>query len=206
MPVSSATNLVLASGSPRRQDLLREMGLSFQVKPAQTDGPPTSEEPGERVLGHALHKASEIAAVEPTAVILAADTLVWCRGHFLPKPVDRADAARMLHRLSGVEHQVWTGACLIKGGQVLAQRADCACVQFDILLDSEIEAYLKTTEWCDKAGAYGIQGWAASRTKLLTGWHGTVVGLASEAVSALFLEAGLSHGGETGTMLGQIRR
>jgi len=190
--------LILASGSPRRQDLLREMGLVFEVFPACTDGPACSQMPSERVLGHALHKAREISAQHSSAVVLAADTLVWCSGEFLPKPIDCADAKRMLKLLSGVEHQVWTGACLTQGTTVLAQRADCSVVRFRDLSDAELNDYLKTVEWRDKAGAYGIQGWAGERAELISGWFGTVVGLAKEAVSQLFLQGGLSPEGKTG--------
>jgi septum formation protein len=188
---AGAPRLILASSSPRRRELLESMGLRFECRPAPDDGPALSAQPEARVLGHARHKAEAVrkALAEP-AWILAADTLVCRDEEFLSKPADRADAARMLRSLSGREHAVWTGAVLLDPRGRRSERADCARVRFAELTEAEIEAYLDGKEWQDKAGAYGIQGWAAGRSRLVAGDLGTVVGLSEGAVRALLAQAG----------------
>lgn len=146
-------------------------------------------DPAERVLEHARHKALAGAHQAPGECVLASDTLVWCAGEFLPKPLDQADARRMLELLEGKEHQVWTGVCVVDtGGQVWAEAA-CARVQFDLIPETELLAYLETQEWTDKAGAYAIQGTAGRWCRLVEGDFNTVVGLPMGVVARLLHQA-----------------
>jgi septum formation protein len=185
-------SLVLASASPRRSLLLERLGLEFEVLGATGDGPAWSVDPAERVLAHARFKAREVAVARPQSWILAADTLVHGDGGFFPKPRDRQHAASMLARLVEMgEHQVWTGSCLLDPEGHCRERADVATVAFRGIPAARLEAYLAGTEWRDKAGAYGIQGWAGDYTELLEGDFDTVVGLSASAVFRLFADAGL---------------
>jgi septum formation protein len=185
--------LILASASPRRRELLESLNLEFTVRSADGDGPIVSSDPGERVLGHARFKARALAPQCPGDWVLAADTLVYGQGMFFPKPTDRLHAESMLGALvSMVEHEVWTGSCLIgPDGQEIG-RTDMAKVAFSEIPKEALESYLDGQEWADKAGAYAIQGWAGSYTKLLEGDFETVVGLSQKAVLELFAQAGLS--------------
>ena len=184
------TDFVLASTSPRRHALLREAGYLFSALDPGDDGPGFALKPGERVLEHAEHKARSGARQAPDGLILASDTLVWCAGEFLPKPLDRADAERMLGLLEAREHQVWTGVCLVDSasGRIWSEAA-CARVRFGAIPPAERMAYLATTEWSDKAGAYAIQGTAGRWCKLVEGDYNTVVGLPLEVVSRLLAQA-----------------
>ncbi len=185
--------LVLASGSPRRRDLLDALGLGFEVRSADGDGPIVSDEPGPRVLGHAQFKARQVADSLVGDWVMAADTLVYGAGEFFPKPSDRHHAEMMLRRLGSLgRHQVWTGCCLISPAGEEVDRIDCASVAFTAIPQGELEEYLDGDEWADKAGAYAIQGWAGRYASLEDGEFGTVVGLSETAVLALFAQAGLS--------------
>lgn len=184
--------LVLGSGSPRRRDLLQRLGLDFEIQTAAGDGPVVSDAPDLRVMGHAEFKAREVAALHPGRWILAADTLVYGDGRFLPKPQGVDQAREMLQFLQKVgQHEVWTGACLVGPDGTFWTRADRSVVQFTPIPAVELEKYLLGTEWKDKAGAYAIQGWAANFATLCEGDLDTVVGLAEITVLRLFTAAGL---------------
>lgn len=188
---AGAPRLVLASASPRRRELLTRMGLRFTCVPAPDDGPSQAADPAERVLGHARHKAEVVRRALPdSAWILAADTLVCLDGQFLTKPADRAEAEAMLRSLSGREHSVWTGAVLIDPAGRRVERADESRVRFQVLPEAELQDYLAGEEWRDKAGAYGLQGWAGRHAQLTAGDPGTVIGLGEPAVAALLAQAG----------------
>lgn len=184
------TDFVLASTSPRRHALLREAGYLFSALDPGEDGPGFAHEPGQRVLEHAEHKARSGALQVPKGLVLASDTLVWCAGEFLPKPVDRADAERMLGLLEAREHQVWTGVCVVDAhsSQIWSEAA-CARVRFGAIPPQERVAYLATREWCDKAGAYAIQGTAGRWCELVEGDYNTVVGLPLGLVARLLAQA-----------------
>jgi septum formation protein len=183
--------LVLASASPRRRELLARLGLEFEVRPAADDGPPQAGPPAEQVLGHARHKAAEVAAAAGAdAWVLAADTLVFLGGRPLSKPADRTEAAAMLEALSGREHEVWTGAVLLAPDGRRHERADVARVRFAPLPAAELRAYLAGEEWRDKAGAYALQGWAGRHARVIAGDPETVVGLSGAAVLELLARAG----------------
>jgi septum formation protein len=149
-----------------------------------------ASDPCERVLEHATHKARAGALQAPHQLVLASDTLVWCDGEFLPKPADRADAERMLRLLEAREHQVCTGVCLLHAarGQIWSEAAS-ARVRFGPIPAAELEAYLAGSEWCDKAGAYAIQGTAGRWCELVEGDFNTVVGLPLELVARLLAQA-----------------
>lgn len=182
--------LVLASTSPRRRQLLAEAGYSFEVLDPGPDGPSEAHDPAARVLDHARHKVHAGARARPDAVVLASDTLVWCAGHFLAKPSDRAAARAMLEALSGGEHEVWTGVAVAEPGGGRHEAAVQARVAFETIPEAELEAYLAGDEWRDKAGAYGIQGTAGRWARLVAGTFDTVVGLPIETVQRLLAAAG----------------
>lgn len=170
-------DIVLASASPRRQELLRQVGLAFRVIPSNV-----SEEvadpltPGELVEHLALIKAADVAAREPGALVIGADTIVVVDGAVLGKPKDRADAIAMLERLSGREHQVMTGVALLYGNRRLVSHEETS-VRFVPLTRAQIERYVDTGEPMDKAGAYGIQGRASAMISGIEGDYFNVVGL-----------------------------
>jgi septum formation protein len=168
--------LVLASQSPRRQELLRQAGLAFIVIPADVE---EAVWPGEDALSHVQRLArakAEAVGAAPADVVLGADTVVVAEGRILGKPRDHADAARMLRLLSGREHQVVTGICLRQGGNVVCD-AETTAVRFVELSEEEIRAYVASGEPMDKAGAYGIQGLASKFIDRIEGCYFNVVGL-----------------------------
>lgn len=155
--------LVLASNSPRRQQLLREAGFDFRIEVRPTDeripdGMPTAEVPGYL----ARHKAEQFTADSGDELILCADTIVVLDEDILNKPADADEAAAMLRRLSGRAHQVMTGVCLLtrERNEALFQTVtDLASVAFRSLTEREIQYYIDHYRPFDKAGAYGIQEW-----------------------------------------------
>lgn len=173
-----SVNLVLASGSPRRRQLLASIGLACEVAPVDIDETPRD---GEAPVDYACRLATEklAAALErhaPDRLVLAADTVVALDETILGKPADAGDAARMLQRLAGRTHQVHTAVAAGRGGQA-AFRLSSSAVTFRNLRDGEIEAYVASGEPLDKAGAYGIQGRAAIFVTHLSGSYSGVVGL-----------------------------
>ena len=171
--------LILASGSPRRRELLDKFGISYEILPAQDEeSAPAELTPGERVKVLAAHKAAEVArrVNDPAAVILAADTLVELDGQVLGKPGTPKRAAEMLHALSDRAHRVWSGVCVREGEKVLTE-SECTLVHFRTLSDAEIETYIQTGEPLDKAGAYGYQGLASLFVERIEGDFFNVMGL-----------------------------
>jgi septum formation protein len=179
--------LVLASASPRRRELLAQAGYAFVVRPAHI---PEDSLPDEDPIAYVVRLAREKAEVvfrelaDATAVVLGADTTVTLDGQILGKPVDDADAARMLRMLSGRTHRVITGVALAteSGTQVAAE---VTAVRFLTLSDEEIRGYVATGEPLDKAGAYAIQGRAARWIPRIEGCYFNVVGLPLALVSTL---------------------
>jgi len=170
---------MLASASPRRQEMLRCLGLEFQVKAAAVDEKllPT-ESPEEYVLRVSGEKAQAVSAALPESWVVAADTIVVLGGEILGKPDNRATALAMLKRLSGRRHRVLTGFCVssLKLKQVISQLAETE-VCFNDLSDEALEAYVKTGDPLDKAGAYGIQSFGGVLVKEIIGSYTNVVGL-----------------------------
>jgi len=182
--------LVLASASPRRQDLLRNAGIQFTVQPADIDETPLPcESPIACVERLAREKALAVWKTRQKDLILGADTTVAVNAIMLAKPVDAEDAARMLRLLSGRTHDVITGVCLAgpphtaeKEGQradnaALTTACETTLVTFSELSDTDIREYIATGEPMDKAGAYAIQGIASRWIPRIEGDYSNVVGL-----------------------------
>jgi septum formation protein len=169
--------LVLASGSPRRRELLRMLGLDFVVRPADVDETPrAAEDPAAYVLRLAQEKASTRA--EPGEVVLGADTTVVLDGDILGKPQDAEEARAMLRRLAAREHLVLTGVALRDGtSRRLASAVERTLVRMAAMTEAEIAWYVATGEPTDKAGAYAVQGIGALFVEQELGNHGNVVGL-----------------------------
>lgn len=183
--------LILASASPRRRELMEHIGLRFQTIPAR--GPeraPGGLGPGETAAALSLAKASEIAAAHPDALVVGADTVVEIDGDILGKPRDEADADRMLRRLSGRVHSVFTGVTVIRGGTRLT-RYERTKVRFRPLTDREIAAYIATGEPMDKAGAYGYQGLAGLFVERIEGDYFNVIGLPLCLLGRMMAEVGV---------------
>ena len=185
--------LILASASPRRRDLLTQIAVPHHVHPADID---ESRHPGEPpdtyVRRLALEKARAVAALHPGQTVLAADTTVVLEGHILNKPTDRTDAARMLRALASRTHHVHTGVAVLSPAneqiheQTHAQtHVETTAVTFTEIPPAELEAYLLTGDSLDKAGAYGIQGYAARWIARIEGDFFNVVGLPLVAVLRL---------------------
>ena len=188
--------LVLASASPRRQELLRNAGIPFEVQPAHIPEDPlpgeAAKECAERL---AREKALVVARQRPEDFVLAADTVVVADGQILGKPVDAADAARMLRMLSGREHHVITGVCLVVSGQ-WSVASETTVVRMSEISENEIADYVATGEPMDKAGAYAIQGIASRWIPRVDGDYGNVVGLPVALVWRMLKRAGFSAGDE----------
>ncbi len=187
--------LVLASGSPRRQALLAEAGIDFEVGPApEVDETPAIglTDPRDIVRELAERKARAAALRTPHVVLLTADTLVFLDRRILAKPDDPAEAVAMLRALSGRTHEVATGVALagpLGGGQTrILSGAERTRVRFRDLTDEEIVAYVAGGEPLDKAGAYAVQGGARDFVVSLDGAEDTVVGLPVDLVRRLLAD------------------
>ena len=182
--------LLLASASPRRAELLRTAGFSFDVFPVDVDEQfHPGETPEDAVARVAEGKAAAALASHPGAVVLGADTTVVAGGEALAKPVDRADAARMLRLLSGRNHEVLTGVCLATAERRLVH-VECTRVRMVQMSDAEIAWYVSTEEPFDKAGAYAVQGLASRFVEGIDGSYSNVVGLPISRVYELLTELG----------------
>ena len=169
-------NLILASQSPRRRELLGLMGLDFVVRVADID---ETMDPGlapfDEVARVSRMKALAVRR-EKGDVVIAADTIVVCEGKVLGKPRDEADAFRILSLLSGRDHEVMTGLTVLRDEEVITH-TEVTKIHFRDLLPGEIRAYIATGEPMDKAGAYGIQGGAALFADGMAGDYYNVMGL-----------------------------
>jgi septum formation protein len=182
--------LILASSSPRRRELLTQIGLDFHVLPAHIDETRrANEEPTAYVQRLALEKAEAIHALHPEAFVLGADTTVEIDGYALEKPIDHADAQRMLRALSGRTHHVHTGIALLSP-HGRRMHLETTAVTFSAVPDAELQHYLDSGEPYDKAGAYGIQGYAARWIPRIDGDYFNVMGLPLAATVRLLREVG----------------
>ncbi|HLF76184.1 MAG TPA: Maf family protein [Dehalococcoidia bacterium] len=184
--------LVLASGSPRRLDLLRALGLQFEI-----DASEASEEIAagldiaEAVVDVALRKARDVAPRHRNALVIAADTLVALDAHVLGKPRDAKEAAEMLRRLSGRSHRVFTGLAVLDASTLIYEtRVMQTEVQFRDLSNLEIETYVRSGEPLDKAGAYGMQALGSIFVSRIEGDYFNVIGLPLVALNELLKNAG----------------
>ena len=180
--LSKTPILVLASGSPRRLDLLRQIRVAPDiVDPADLDETPLQGElPRDLALRLAVEKAESVAVRHPEALVLAADTVVACGRRILPKPETRDEAHACLALLSGRSHQVMTGVALAnpaKSADQLRVKLSRTRVSFARLHPDDVKRYLDMNEWHGKAGGYGIQGYADCFVRALNGSYSNVVGL-----------------------------
>lgn len=185
-------HLILASGSPRRKELLRGLGLDFQVIVSEIDEQVDSAEP-ERVVNElSAAKAEAVAKLilkerkdnegsaenRSSTFILGSDTIVVLEGEILGKPIDKADAFKMLQKLSGKRHQVYTGVSLLElEKRTCSSLYQVSDVFFRELCEAEIEAYIDTKEPMDKAGSYALQGTASAFVDKIEGCYTNIIGL-----------------------------
>jgi septum formation protein len=188
---SPQSTFLLASASPRRRELLDQLGLNFRCQPVDVDETRRrGESPLDFVQRMALEKAQAGLAVSEGLPALGADTVVVVGDEVLGKPRDRADAVRMLGMLSGRTHDVYTAVALAAGHDVALRLSDSR-VGFRILNQAELEAYVATGEPMDKAGAYAIQGLAAAFIDRLEGSYSGVMGLPLFETAQLLAAAGI---------------
>lgn len=177
------SRIILASASPRRQELLTQIGLTFEVCPSEWEEVTDKELPEEVVQELSYHKAMEVYernVTEEGTVVIGADTIVACGGQILGKPGTRERAEEMLGKLQGGTHQVYTGVAFVwkeKGRTETAGFYECTDVRVYPMTEEEIRCYVETGEPMDKAGAYGIQGGFAAFIQGICGDYNNVVGL-----------------------------
>ena len=189
----STPRVVLASSSPRRQQLLNLIGISHEVRPANIDeSMRTRVVPRRHAERLAREKASSIATRDPDLVTIGADTVVVVNRKVLGKPKDEAEARHMLAQLSGREHTVIT-AIAVARGKKLRSSIEEVRVKFRHLRDDEIEAYVATGEPMDKAGAYGIQGYGATIVERIEGDYFAVMGLPLVRLTSLMRDLGVRY-------------
>lgn len=186
--------VVLASKSPRRREILEGLGLDFEIIVEEVDESSEILDPSERAKGIAARKAGAVRDMlvshnidVNSLCIVGADTIVYAGGEFLGKPRDRDDAHRMLRLLSGTTHTVVTGVAVAIGGRIECE-ASVSEVDFSLMSDSDIEAYLDTDEPYDKAGAYAVQGIAATYIDEIRGDYLGIVGLSTRTLDRILRE------------------
>jgi septum formation protein len=189
-----ALRFILASGSPRRRELLADAGYAFEVV-----SPPIEEISHgwltirELTIHNATRKALHVARNSPDAVVLAADTLVTIDGDVLGKPADIPDAVAMLRRLSGRSHEVWTAVCVCHSAQGKSQSFhEISRVEFRALTDRAIENYFAKVNPLDKAGAYAAQGHGKEIIQRIEGSYSNVVGLPMETTARALRAFGIA--------------
>ena len=188
--------IILASASPRRRELLALMGLTFQILPSEKEEIVTGGTPGEIVENLSFQKAEDVTArlpwtargdgQEPDAIVIGSDTIVVCDGGVMGKPHTQEEAFAMLHRLQGRSHMVYTGVtvmCRAADTITYDTFSESAVVTVHAMDDAEIRGYIAKGESMDKAGAYGIQGSFAVFVDRIEGEYNTVLGL---PVAALY--------------------
>jgi septum formation protein len=180
LPPLPSLPLILASGSPRRKEILANLGFEFEVRPSGADESLAGVDASLAAQVLALRKAQDIAQKFPRARVLGFDTLVFCGERVLGKPATEHDAFEMLSLLNGKTHQVRTGVALCVGGRVLHNSQETTQVSFRTLTDAEIWDYVRTGEPMDKAGAYGAQKYGARLIRSVEGCFFNVVGLPIE--------------------------
>ena len=189
----SECRVVLASGSPRRHELLNLIGISHEVRPANIDETRRSRETPQRHAERlAREKAGAVATRDPSLITIGADTIVVINRKILGKPASAEQAAEMLRQLSGREHKVVT-AVAVSRGKKLRSAVEEVRVRFRKLRADEIEAYIATGEPLDKAGAYGIQGYGATIVECVNGDYFSVMGLPLARLVGLLRDVGLRY-------------
>ena len=169
--------IILASASPRRRELLTVAGVEFEVCVKEVDeSVPEGTDPVEAAKMTATKKALAVAQDKENCIVIGADTIVVANKKILGKPKDKNDAISMLSMLSGVEHEVVTGVCIVNDGNP-ESFAQVSKVRFYELTKDEIERYVETGEPMDKAGSYGIQGRGCTLVERIEGDYFNIVGL-----------------------------
>jgi septum formation protein len=186
--------IILASQSPRRRDILRMLGIVFEVDPSGIDEPLPSchEDPGRLVRDAALAKARRVSGRRPNAIVIGSDTVVTIDGHVLGKPSDSAEAARMLRQLSGRTNVVYSGVAIVTSDGRDAAGWESTAVEMGPMSDEDIAWYVGTGEPLGKAGGYAIQGSGARFIRRIDGCYYTVVGLPVYKMICLAQELGVS--------------
>ena len=169
-------NLILASQSPRRKELMGLFHIPFVIRVSDADETMDPDLTAAEAVAQVSRRKAEAVTRDADDVVIAADTIVVCGGEILGKPKDTADASRMLHLLSGRDHQVMTGMTLLRG-EISLTHTEITDIHFRQLSDREIDAYIRTGEPMDKAGSYGIQGGAALFADRMHGDYYNVMGL-----------------------------
>jgi septum formation protein len=185
--------LVLASASPRRARILRDLGVSFRVLVSHEDESLQPGEDGAAAVERLARRKALAVAREETLPVLAADTEVLCDGHILGKPADERDATSMLRRLQGRAHDVVTGVCLVAAG-VARSGVERSVVRFARMSEGELAWYAATGEPLDKAGGYHVDGKGALFVETVEGSPSNVAGLPVRLLLRLVREAGLDLG------------
>lgn len=185
-------DIILASASPRRRQLLEQVGLSFTVQASEV---PEEARPGispvELAQSLAADKALAVATLaNPQSIVIGADTIVVFSSQIFGKPKTAVEAKTMLTVLSGRRHTVITGVAVVAGGQVFRDFTE-TFVTFRQLSDGEMDRYVAAGEWMDKAGAYGIQGLGALLVERIEGCYNNVVGLPLNTLARLLLKVGV---------------
>ena len=185
-------NIILASQSPRRRELLERMGLSdFAIIPARGDEHcPPGCTPAELVEELSRRKCAEVAASHPDALVIAADTVVEIDGLILGKPHSEEQAAQMLRLLSGRENRVYSGLTVAFGGEAVTEH-EITDVRFRALSEADIRHYIATGEPMDKAGAYGVQGYGCVLVEGVFGDYYNVMGLPVSRLARLLARFGV---------------
>ena len=189
---------ILASGSPRRKELLQQINVRFDIRISTAEEFSGDEfAPTELVVKNAAAKAKAVARLYPNQAVLGADTVVALDGHTYGKPNNREEAVQMLKKFSGRTHQVHTGIAWMYNGHLFTDVVTTD-VEFALMADTEIERYVKSGEPMDKAGAYAIQGAAAEFIVGIHGSYSNVVGLPLNATVRLARKAGVNLYGDYG--------
>jgi septum formation protein len=182
--IPDGKKLILASKSPRRQQLLSDLGLDFEVRTQSVDEDYSKDLKGAQIARFLAEKKAQalIKTLDDDEILLTSDTVVWCKGESLEKAKDAQEATSMLKTLSGHKHEVITGVCLWSKNKQLTF-SDTVVVHFKELNASQIDYYVKTYKPFDKAGAYGIQEWIGMvAIKSITGSYFTVMGLPTHLI------------------------
>jgi septum formation protein len=185
-------NLVLASASPARRELLERTGVAFTVRPAHIDEPTTGfTDPRTFVQTVSWLKAAAVAPTVAGGIVLAADTIGWIDGGSVLKPADEADARRILRQLGGRDHELWTGVVLWRRPddlQLIWQER--SLVRMKAMTDAEMDAYLATREWRNNSGAYAIMQEGDPHVQVVQGSVSNVIGLPMETLTRVLFTFG----------------
>lgn len=188
---SNNAKIILASQSPRRRELLKELALNFEVEPCPLEETLRPDQtPEQNALTVARAKTLWVARRRPGYFVLGADTIVVLDGKIIGKPEDESDARRILETLGGRRHQVITGVAALNPKGALFEEAAVSTVNFKPLTGEEIAAYVSTGEPLDKAGAYAIQGKGAFMVESYQGSYSNIVGLPLDTTEKLLRRAG----------------